>query len=144
MCMGLFHMCCITVAWVSFCRVPYLRSENNLRRFDFLRHRRFNWCKKVQVGSSSFSFFNWQVLWSYCWQLFIISCFFFVSAIGLLKKFVSSTWVSQHWKLFQVEELKREVVNEMWTNIGGYVNQKWRSFEKSRLEWEFIFNKSEE
>ena len=39
--------------------------------------------------------------------------FFSVSVIGLFEKESVSTRVSQNRKLFQVEELKRDVVNEL-------------------------------
>ena len=98
--MGLFHMWYAWVAWVSFWNVPYLRSENNLRRFDFLRHRRFNWCKKVQFLSVTLTDSFVQVIID---NFFTISCSFFVSAMGLFEKEFSSTWVSQNGKLFKLK-----------------------------------------
>ena len=146
--MGLFHICCTWVAWVSFCSVPYLRSENNLRRFDFLRHRRFNWCKKLQVLSVSLtdSFRS-----SYCWQLFSIPCFFFASAIGLSEKnfhqheLVSienfSSWrikawscqwvVNQHWRVCEPKVKKFRKVKVL---VRVHFQRKWRVEQKQKVQ----------
>ena len=51
--------------------------EHNLRRFDFLRHIRFNWCKKFQFLSVTLTDSFLQVIID---NLFTISCSFFVSS----------------------------------------------------------------
>ena len=126
-CMSLFHMCYAWVAWVSFWNVPYLRSENNLRRFVFLHHRRFNWCKKVQFLSVTLTDSFVQIIID---NLFTISCSFFVSVIGLFEKEVHqyelvrienfSSWRKKAWCC-------QWVVNQQWRVCEPKVKKFWKS-----------------
>ena len=59
-----------------------------MRRFDFLRHRQFNWCKRFQFLSVMLTDSFVQVIID---NLFTNSCSFFVTAIGLFEKESSST-----------------------------------------------------
>ena len=59
-----------------------------MRRFDFLRRRRFNWCKRFQFLSVMLTDSFVEVIFD---NLFTISRSFFVTAIGLFEKESSST-----------------------------------------------------
>ena len=93
-----YVVCMSFVLKCTILKETTLDDTNNLRRFDSLRHRRFNWCKKVQFLSVTFTDSSVQVIID---NLFIILCSFFVSAIDFEKE------VHQH-ELVRVETLRKK------------------------------------